>query len=135
MSDFLRRFANRTSDGTYAFPPALSGILVGGWPIGACVGALAAAKPADTYGRKWSISAWCGIHVIGTLIVITSMSQVGQVIAGRIICGIGVGGLSVVVPMYMGESSPTLIRGVLVRCVSISSRAFLIGVPILYYAK
>ncbi|KAJ9640886.1 hexose transporter hxt5 [Coniosporium tulheliwenetii] len=115
MPDFQSRFANRTPSGGYEWPPALSGILVGGWPIGACIGALAAAKPADTYGRKWCISGWAGVHVVGTLIQITAMSSVGQMIAGRVICGIGVGALSVLVPMYMGESSPTLIRGALVR--------------------
>ncbi|KAJ9667587.1 hexose transporter hxt5 [Coniosporium apollinis] len=114
MPDFQSRFANRTPSGGYEWPPALSGILVGGWPIGACIGALAAAKPADTYGRKWCISGWAGVHVVGTLIQITAMSSVGQMIAGRVICGIGVGALSVLVPMYMGESSPTLIRGALV---------------------
>ncbi|EON69385.1 hypothetical protein W97_08645 [Coniosporium apollinis CBS 100218] len=55
MPDFQSRFANRTPSGGYEWPPALSGILVGGWPIGACIGALAAAKPADTYGRKWYV--------------------------------------------------------------------------------
>lgn len=35
---------------------------------------------------------------------------------GRIIAGLGVGGLSVVVPAFQGEASPTHVRGAVVSC-------------------
>lgn len=36
--------------------------------------------------------------------------------AGRIVSGLGIGGMSVLVPMYQGESSPSHVRGAIVCC-------------------
>lgn len=39
-----------------------------------------------------------------------------QVVIGRVIAGLSIGALSVLVPMYQGESSPTHICGAIVCC-------------------
>lgn len=40
---------------------------------------------------------------------------------GRIIAGLSIGGLSVMVPAYQGESSPRHVRGAIVCCYQVSS--------------
>jgi MFS family permease len=39
-----------------------------------------------------------------------------QVVVGRVIDDLSIGALSVIVPMYQGESSPTHVRGAIVCC-------------------
>lgn len=55
------------------------------------------------------------IFIIGVLIQITTFQAWYQVAIGRWVAGIGVGGLSVMVPMYQSETAPKQIRGSLVR--------------------
>jgi SP family sugar:H+ symporter-like MFS transporter len=65
------------------------------------MGALLGAPVADRIGRKWSISAWrIMLHI--SLIVQISASQPKwyQIVVGRWIAGLGVGALSLLVPMY-----------------------------------
>jgi SP family sugar:H+ symporter-like MFS transporter len=82
------------------------------------MGALIAAPVADLIGRKWSISVWCIILLIGVTVQITAVQGIWyQIVIGRWIAGLGVGSLSLLVPMYQGESGPRHIRGSLIRYV------------------
>jgi SP family sugar:H+ symporter-like MFS transporter len=83
--------------------------------IGTLIGALVGAPIADRIGRKWSISLWCIILCVGVTIQISSPhGKWYQVAVGRLIAGLGVGALSLIVPMYQGESGPRHIRGSLI---------------------
>lgn len=83
--------------------------------IGTLIGALVGAPIADRIGRKWSISFWCIILCVGVTVQISSsQGKWYQVAVGRLIAGLGVGALSLIVPMYQGESGPRHIRGALI---------------------
>ncbi|KAI9734808.1 MAG: hexose transporter hxt1 [Cirrosporium novae-zelandiae] len=115
MTDFQRRFGQYdSSDGFYSFSDVRSGLIVGLLSIGTLIGALIAAPIADRWGRKPSISLWCAVFIIGVVIQISSATTWYQVVIGRIIAGFGIGGLSVVVVMFQGETSPSHLRGSLV---------------------
>lgn len=114
MPDFLERFGQRGSDGTYSFSNVRSGLIVAMLSIGTLIGALLAAPLADRIGRRLSISAWCVICAVGFVIQISADRDWYQVMIGRIIAGLGVGALSLLVPMYQSESCPAWIRGALV---------------------
>ncbi|KAF3398393.1 High-affinity fructose transporter ght6 [Penicillium rolfsii] len=115
MQNFLERYGEPAGDGTYKFSNVRSGLIVGLLSIGTLIGALVAAFIADRIGRKWSISGWCVIVCAGITVQISSPSgKWYQVALGRWTAGLGVGALSLLVPMYQAESGPRHIRGSLI---------------------
>ncbi|CAG7916568.1 unnamed protein product [Penicillium olsonii] len=115
MEDFLERYGELGPDGAYRFSNVRSGLIVGLLSIGTLIGALVAAPIADRLGRKWSISAWSLMVCVGVTIQISSPSgKWVQVAMGRWVAGLGVGAVSLLVPMYQAESGPRHIRGSLI---------------------
>ncbi|KAI7978669.1 hypothetical protein EIK77_010575 [Talaromyces pinophilus] len=110
MENFLSRFGQfNASKGKYEFTNVRSGLIV------ALVSALVGAPIADRIGRKWSISGWCFMICVGITVQISSpYGHWYQVAVGRLIAGLGVGAISLLVPMYQGESGPRHIRGALI---------------------
>lgn len=117
MSNYLQRYGQLNSQGEYAFSDTRSGLIVAMLSIGTLIGALVGAPVADFIGRKWSISVWCVILIVGLIVQITSPDgHWWQMVVGRWVTGLGVGGCSLLVPMYQGESSPRHIRGAMISC-------------------
>ncbi|KAF7593583.1 hexose transporter hxt1 [Aspergillus hancockii] len=115
MENFLERFGQRKADGTFYFSNVRSGLIVALLSIGTLMGALIAAPIADRVGRKWSLSAWSAMVCVGITIQISSPHPKWyQVAVGRWVAGLGVGALSLLVPMYQAETGPRHIRGSLV---------------------
>ena len=114
MPDFLDRFGQTHSDGTKYFGNVRAGLIVALLSIGTLMGALIAAPIADRIGRKYSISFWAGIVSVGFIVQIAAVTAWYQVMIGRYISGLGVGALSLLVPMYQAETGPPWIRGALV---------------------
>jgi SP family sugar:H+ symporter-like MFS transporter len=80
------------------------------------LGALIAAPIADKFGRKYSIIFWNLIFCVGVIVQITTTTTWYQISLGRWVAGLGVGGLSVLTPMYQSETAPRYVRGALVSC-------------------
>ncbi|KAK7428471.1 hexose transporter hxt5 [Neonectria magnoliae] len=114
MPDFLDRFAQTNSDGERAFSTVRSGLIVALLSIGTLIGALISAPIADRFGRKYSISFWNLIISIGFIIQISADREWVQIMMGRWVAGLGVGALSLLVPMFQAECSPPWIRGAMV---------------------
>ncbi|KAM5366071.1 hypothetical protein ACJZ2D_010676 [Fusarium nematophilum] len=114
MPDFLDRFAQTNSQGEHAFSTVRSGLIVALLSIGTLIGALIAAPIADRIGRKYSISFWNLIISVGFIIQISSNRDWVQIMMGRWVAGLGVGALSLLVPMFQAESAPPWIRGAMV---------------------
>lgn len=68
---------------------------------------------ADRWGRKFCLLVSDLFFTAGAIIIASSFS-LGQLIAGRLILGVGVGGAAVICPLYITELAPTAVRG---RCV------------------
>lgn len=113
MEDYAERFG-QLQDGSYEFSAARQGTITGLMCIGAMLGSLVAGKMADVLGRRLCISASALFCCIGTIVEITSSRAWAQFAVGRLLGGVGIGALSVSVPMYQSESAPAILRGVLV---------------------
>merc|ERR1711964_61858 len=118
MENFLYNFADQREP-TLAFTWRRSGLIVGMLSIGTLFGALISAPIANhpKIGRRLSIFGWCMIFIVGNIIQIAAeYPKWYEMMVGRIVAGLAIGGLSVLVPMYQGESSPAHIRGAIVCC-------------------
>jgi len=80
--------------------------------VGAIFGCLSAAGFADFLGRKLATMGACLPFLIGTLLLIFFPSLYVLGVA-RLVIGIGVGLVSVLVPLYIAEISPSHLRGAL----------------------
>jgi SP family sugar:H+ symporter-like MFS transporter len=72
MPEFLERFGQQHSDGTFYFSNVRSGLIVALLSIGTLMGALIAGPVADRVGRKWSISGWCVMLHVGLIVQISA---------------------------------------------------------------
>lgn len=116
MHNYLQRYG-QLEKGAYTFSDTRSGLIVALLSIGTLMGALAGAPVADFLGRKWSITVWCIVLMIGLVVQISSPDgHWYQMVVGRWVTGLGVGGCSLLVPMYMGESAPRHVRGAMISC-------------------
>ncbi|KAL2170038.1 hypothetical protein VTG60DRAFT_5378 [Thermothelomyces hinnuleus] len=115
MEDYGRRFGEYNPDtGAYDFSAPRQGAIVGLLPAGCLFGSLIAGNIADTLGRRMAISVSALFCCVGNIIEISSKSVWAQFAVGRLVTGLGIGSLSVAVPMYQSESSPAILRGVLI---------------------
>ncbi|KAL2207026.1 general substrate transporter [Sarocladium strictum] len=117
MEDYLERFGElNTTTGERSFSAARQGTIVGLLSVGCLFGCLIAGRLADVIGRRLTISASAFFSCVGIIIQISSNKSWVQFAIGRLVDGLGIGALSVAVPMYQSESSPAIIRGVIVSC-------------------
>jgi MFS family permease len=73
---------------------------------GTFFGAIIAGDVAERIGRKWTVIIGCGIYIFGCVIqMLTGLGghALGELVAGRLIAGVGVGFESAVVILYMSE--------------------------------
>ena len=81
--------------------------------LGAILGAGAAAPLSRRLGRKRVLLAADAVFVCGAALM-SSAPVLGQLVAGRLVVGLGIGLASMVVPMYLSEVAPLRLRGALV---------------------
>jgi sugar porter (SP) family MFS transporter len=94
----------------FKLSPFLQGAIVAGLLLGAMIGAAAAGRLADAWGRRRLIMA-AAVVFTGGAILAAAAPTVWVLIAARIIIGLGVGSAALVVPLYLAEIAPAGIRG------------------------
>ncbi|KAF7588630.1 hypothetical protein BBP40_005441 [Aspergillus hancockii] len=85
--------------------------------LGAWFGALYSGVLCERYSRKYTILGNVCIFCIGVIVQTTAVAGNGgpsNILGGRFITGMGVGSLSMSVPMYNAEIAPPEVRGSLV---------------------
>ncbi|KAH7126933.1 general substrate transporter [Dendryphion nanum] len=78
---------------------------------GCFVGCFLASWMADKYGRRFALIFNGLITIIGCVIQSVAFGSLPAMYVGRLIAGVGVGGASMVVPLYISENAPRAIRG------------------------
>lgn len=97
----------------------LVGVIVAVYYLGCAVGAVLGSTAADKVGRRSSIFVCLAVATLGNLIMFiaglkkipTGTPALAVMLAGRIVMGLGVGGIDSVVPVYSSELSSEGGRG------------------------
>ena len=107
--------AGTTSDLTKAFAltPSTLGLTVSIALIGTIIGSVVASIPGDKYGRRDSLRFMAALYLISALGCAFAWDWYSLVFF-RFIGGLGIGGSSVLGPMYIAEIAPARLRGRLV---------------------
>lgn len=116
MSNFLERFGQLNAQGEYYLSKTRTGLIVSIFNIGCAVGGIFLSKCGDVWGRRVGIVIAMVIYVVGIIIQISSQYAWYQYFIGRLITGLGVGTVTVICPLFIGESAPKQLRGTLVYC-------------------
>jgi sugar porter (SP) family MFS transporter len=98
---------------TYHLSPALLGVTVSSALVGTVIGAMSAGIPGQRFGRRDSLRVMAIFYVISALGCAFAWNW-PALIFFRFIGGLGIGGSSVLGPMYIAEIAPTEWRGRLV---------------------
>ncbi|KAK0714249.1 general substrate transporter [Apiosordaria backusii] len=90
--------------------------IVSVYQAGAFFGSLFAYGTSHFWGRRMSLFIFAVVFCIGAGIMLAANGDRGMspILAGRVLAGIGVGGCSNMVPIYISELSPPAVRGRLV---------------------
>lgn len=78
---------------------------------GGFFGALFMFFSLEQLGRKWTVIISDAIFAVGAIMCTVATNQLGLMYAGRLLTGLGVGGIAAVCPIYIAEISPPAIRG------------------------
>lgn len=95
---------------------SMVGVIVGIYYIGCAVGAVLFSKLADRSGRKRSIFLSLATASLGNLLMFLSglgytKGALAVMLTGRVVMGLGVGGIDSVIPTYSSELSNDEARG------------------------
>jgi sugar porter (SP) family MFS transporter len=115
----------------YHLSPALLGVTVSSALVGTVIGAMTAGIPGQRYGRRDSLRAMALFYVISALGCAFAWSW-PALIFFRFIGGIGIGGSSVLGPMYIAEIAPTEWRGRLVGSFQVN---IVVGILLAYVSN
>ena len=97
----------------YSLSPSSLGLTVASALLGTILGAMFASIPGDRFGRRDSLRGMAVLYVISALGCAFAWNWHSLVLF-RLIGGLGIGGSSVLGPMYIAEISPARYRGRLV---------------------
>ncbi|KAK4546850.1 hypothetical protein LTR36_001582 [Oleoguttula mirabilis] len=78
---------------------------------GCFFGAIAAAFINEAIGRRPTLMAFCSVFLVGAAIQTAAHHEIGLIYAGRVVAGLGIGGMSAVMSVYVSENCPARQRG------------------------
>ena len=98
---------------TFHLSSLIQGVVTSIALAGAAGGAAFAGPLADRFGRRPILLATATVFVAGAMVSALAGSLV-QLLAGRLLVGVGIGGASMLTPLYLAEIAPARERGALV---------------------
>ncbi|KAH8658304.1 MFS quinate transporter [Xylariales sp. PMI_506] len=108
----------------------VSSLTVGLEQLGSFIACFFIYPLTSKYGRKWCIVGSTAVFLVGVILETVPTHSLGAWYTARFIAGLGIGGQSVVIPMYSAEMTPKQIRG---RCGSFYQWLYTWGVFCAYW--
>lgn len=102
------------------------------YTLGGLIGALTSGRTASMRGRLSAMRFTAVLFLIGSLIE-TLASSVPILALGRFVCGIGAGGATVIVPLYISEVAPPNERGLFGAMTQVSINVGILSTQVLGY--
>jgi sugar porter (SP) family MFS transporter len=99
--------------------------------IGTIIGSIAVGKPADAVGRRGVLFVMASLFIIGAIGCGVALNWY-LLLVFRFVGGLGVGGASVLSPLYIAEISPAKYRG---RLVAITQFNIVLGILLAYLSN
>lgn len=115
----------------YHLSPALLGVTVSSALVGTVIGAMSAGIPGQKYGRRDSLRVMAIFYIVSALGCALAWSWPALIVF-RFIGGLGIGGSSVLGPMYIAEIAPAEWRGRLVGFFQVN---IVVGILIAYMSN
>ncbi|KAK1541961.1 hypothetical protein CPAR01_05348 [Colletotrichum paranaense] len=117
----------------YTKNPTQKGWLTSILELGAWVGAILSGFIAEVCSRKYGVLIATGVFMLGVIVQISSISGGHEaILGGRFVTGMGVGSLSMIVPLYNSECAPPEVRGALV---ALQQLAITFGIMISFWIQ
>ncbi|KAH9880204.1 hypothetical protein IAQ61_000493 [Plenodomus lingam] len=117
MTSFKEHMGDYIDDPvTLKWNSSKQGWLVSILELGAWLGTMYSGFLSEILSRKYAILINVLIFIIGVVVQCTAVTGAGHsaILGGRFVVGMGVGSLSMIVPMYNAEIAPSEVRGALV---------------------
>ncbi|CAO3683172.1 unnamed protein product [Rhizopus stolonifer] len=120
-----------TGDPTQTSLRSIQTSVITGLLLAGCfVGSLFAGQMCERLSRKYTILLGATLFILGAGIQ-TGATGYSMMVGGRFVAGLGVGSLSMAVPLYLSELAPKEIRG---RLISFQQLMCTIGIMIAFWA-
>lgn len=116
---------------TYQLTPFLLGVTVFSALFGTVLGAMLAGFPGERFGRRDSLRVMAVLYLVSGLGCAIAWNWDALVVF-RFIGGLGVGGSSVLGPMYIAEIAPAKLRG---RLVGVFQFNVVFGILVAYFSN
>src|ERR1700756_1319556 len=116
---------------TYHLTPGLLGVTVSSALVGTVIGAMVAGIPGQKFGRRDSLLVMAIFYVLSAIGCALAWNWPALIVF-RFIGGLGIGGSSVLGPMYIAEIAPPAWRGRLVGCFQLN---VVIGILLAYVSN
>jgi sugar porter (SP) family MFS transporter len=116
---------------TYHLSPTLLGVTVASALYGTILGAMLAGWPGERYGRRDSLRGMAILYLVSALGCAAAWNW-PSLVAFRFIGGLGIGGSSVLGPMYIAEIAPAKLRG---RLVGFFQFNVVLGILLAYFSN
>jgi SP family arabinose:H+ symporter-like MFS transporter len=116
---------------TFNLSPGSLGLTVASALWGTVLGAMLAGIPGDRYGRRNSLRATAVLYLVSALGCASAWNW-ESLVCFRFVAGLGIGGSSVLGPMYIAEIAPAKWRGRLVGFFQIN---VVLGILLAYFSN
>jgi sugar porter (SP) family MFS transporter len=105
-------------DGAYVVRAQWQSAFNLGAPLGAILGSYFISWPLDKLGRRWTLGICSVGSIVAVAIQVSGQTKV-QLLIAELFNGLFIGGYSVVVPTYISEITPVVLRGVATASINI----------------